>query len=113
MDGFEGVEEDFKLNTENNREPMKLKDSNYACCWVLNQLEFMEGFLGETEEEVRGEGGPDTVNIAEVEISNAGDVIHVWLEGECAVEDDTQALDLMGGESVIDWNREAVAFVWI
>ena len=40
-------------------------------------MEFMEGFLGETEEEVRGEGGPDTVNIAEVEISNAGDVIHV------------------------------------
>jgi hypothetical protein len=29
-----------------------------------------------------------------VKISNAGDVIYVRLEGECAVEDDTQALDL-------------------
>ena len=56
----------------------------------------MEGFLGETEEErvaivqprsdqtvnkdgsgVRGERGPETVNIAVVEISSAGDVIYM------------------------------------
>ena len=47
---------------------------------------------------VRSEGGAEAVNISEVEVSGPGDVIDVRMERECAVEDDTQTLNLMGGE---------------
>ena len=37
------------------------------------------------------------IYITEVKVSGPGDVIDVRLKGECAVEDDTQTLNLRGG----------------
>ena len=61
---------------------------------------------------VRSEGGAEAVNISEVEVSGPGDVIDVRLKGECAVEDDTQTLNLRGGEDqgAVNGEGEGVYF---
>ena len=46
---------------------------------------------------VRGEGGAESVDVAEMEICSAGNGVDVRVEGKCAIEDDTQALYLRGG----------------
>ena len=46
---------------------------------------------------VGGEGGAESVDVAEMEICSAGNGVDVRVEGKCAIEDDTQALYLRGG----------------
>ena len=46
---------------------------------------------------VGGEGGAESVDVAEMEICSAGNGVDVRMEGKCAIEDDTQALNLRGG----------------
>ena len=46
---------------------------------------------------VGGEGGAESVDVAEMEICSAGNGVYVRVEGKCAIEDDTQALYLRGG----------------
>ena len=48
---------------------------------------------------VRGEGGPETVNIAEVEISSAGDVIYVIGRRVCLSRMTPKLLTLGEGET--------------
>ena len=43
------------------------------------------------------ERGAETIDIAEVKICRAGDVINVGVKRKRAVEDDTQTFDLRGG----------------
>lgn len=46
---------------------------------------------------VGGEGGTEMVHATEVEVGRWSDVVDVGLKGQCAIEDDTQTLDLRGG----------------
>ena len=48
---------------------------------------------------VGGEGGAESVYVAEMEICSAGNGVDVRVEGKCAIEDDTQALYLGGGRN--------------
>ncbi len=52
----------------------------------------------------------ETRDVAKVEVGRTGDVVDVGVERKGAVEDDTQTLDLRGGEDggVIDRNCETV-----
>ena len=43
---------------------------------------------------VGGEGGAESVDVAEMEKCSAGNGVDVRVEGKCAIEDDTQALYL-------------------
>lgn len=127
MDGFECKEKDFVVDTVSDGEPVELLEDRCnvvggwrvcddACSRVLDQLEFMEGFLWETEEEgvaiiqtggdeavyedgsgLGGKRGAETVDVTEMEVGGADGVINVGSEGKGAVKDDTQTLDLRGG----------------
>lgn len=59
---------------------------------------------------VRSERRAETRDVAKVEVGRTGDVVDVGVERKGAVEDDTQTLDLRGGEDggVIDRNCETV-----
>lgn len=54
---------------------------------------------------VRGERRTKTANVAEVKVCGASDVVDVCSEGESAIEDDTQTLDLRGRKDrgVVKW----------
>ena len=56
------------------------------------------------------DGGEESVYIAKVEVSRPDDVTDKGMEGQCAVEDDTQTLKLRGdGDGgAVDGKREAV-----
>ena len=125
VDGHECEQEEFVIDAVCYREPVEVLEDrgDVVVCGglcddaggrVLDQLEFMEGLVGEAEEEriaivqtggdeavdgggVGGEGGAESVNVAEMEICIAGNGVDVRVEGKCAVEDDTQTLYLRGG----------------
>lgn len=61
---------------------------------------------------VRSERSAETRDVREMEISRAGDIIDVRLKRQCAIEDDTQTLNLRGGRDsrVVDRNGETVRF---
>ena len=55
---------------------------------------------------VGGEGGAESVDVAEMEICSAGNGVDVRVEGMCAIEDDTQAKrpqDRSLGHTGSDW----------
>ena len=62
---------------------------------------------------VRGERRTEPVDVAEMEVGRPSNVIDMRGEGEGAVEDDTQTLNLRGGKNggIIDGNGEIMEFV--
>ena len=93
VNGLECEQQNLELDTELNREPVELLEDRSdmvseggagydAGSRVLEQLEFMEGFLREAEEErvaIIQAGSDEAVNKRKVEVGSPGYVIDVGL----------------------------------